>query len=200
MNLLINKLPNKYKNIKLKTDFRAWIKFELILQDRDLTDEDKFFKIIETVVKDFKDIEKIILNEKEIQEFFNYIMWFYSPDFKKNKRQEEIKEENKDNKKTMIYSFEYDADYIYSSFFECYKIDLTTVKMHWWKFKALLIGLSEDCIFSKILGYRSMKIDSKMSKEEKKFYTDKKRKYALPDLRSQEEKESDFANSLFNMM
>ena len=48
------------------------------------------------------------------------------------------KKQNKQEKQKQIYSYEFDADYIYSAFLQQYKIDLNSIKyMHWWKFKDL---------------------------------------------------------------
>ena len=53
---------------------------------------------------------------------------------------------------------------------------------------------------SKIMGYRAMDISSDMSKAEQKHYRKMKELYALPDLRSQDEKEKEFAESLFGVL
>ena len=68
--------------------------------------------------------------------------------------------------------------------------------MHWWKFRALFNGLNENVMFSKITGYRSMNTDKIKDKEQREYYEKMKRMYALPDNRTIEEKESDFANAL----
>jgi hypothetical protein len=102
----------------------------------------------------------------------------------------------KQNKKKQIYSFEHDADYIYSAFLEQYGIDLNETKMHWWKFRTLFNGINENTLFSKITGYRSMNLEDIKDKEQKKYYEKMKRLYALPDNRTIEQKESDFANAL----
>lgn len=56
----------------------------------------------------------------------DYILKFYAGSFD-DKTLKKLKNSNEkeENKKKLIYSFEYDADYIFSSFYECYKIDLT---------------------------------------------------------------------------
>lgn len=201
MNILIDKLPEQFDGIQLNTDFRNWILFELILQDKELTEEQQFFEIFDVTIKGgFAAISK--LEKNELKSLVNNLLWFYTCDsvkFKNNVKKFDLKQDFKTKSKA-IYSFEYDADYIFSSFYECYKIDLTKTKMHWWKFKTLFANLSDNCIFSKILQYRATEINSKMSKEERKFYLEKKRIYALPDLRTNEQKENDFANSLFKMM
>lgn len=189
MNILIDGLPFFYRDTELNTDYRVWMKFELLLQDKKIKEEEKLTKIIQLTVKS----EYIDIND--IKGLIDYLIWFYSC----GKEEENDEEEESDfkEKKKLIYSFEHDADYIYAAFMECYKIDLVETDMHWWKFKSLLKSLNENCLYSKILGYRSMKISSKMSKDEQKFYQEMKKTYALPDLRTEEEKESDFANSLF---
>lgn len=201
MNILIDKLPQKIDNIEVNTDFRNWMLFELILQDKELSEQEQFLEIINVTLKDgIKAISNLTKNE--LKHVINNLLWFYTCDRHKNEKNNKFFDLKQDfkTKSKAIYSFEYDADYIFSSFYECYKIDLTKTKMHWWKFKTLFANLSDNCIFSKIMQYRSIEINSKMSKEERKFYLEKKRIYALPDLRTNEQKENDFANSLFKMM
>lgn len=60
--------------------------------------------------------------------------------------------------KDAIYDIHQDAEYIYASFMQDYGIDLIEQqgKLHWYQFKALLAGLSEDTKFKKVLEIRSM--------------------------------------------
>ena len=183
MNILIDKLPNEYEGLEINTDFRSSILFELLMQDNSLSPELKIKLSLNLYYKEVPlDIKKAL----------NGILWFYKCGKEENKKTKSTKQ----NKKKQIYSFEYDADYIYSAFLEQYGIDLNEVKMHWWKFRALFNGLNENTMFSKITGYRSMNTESIKDKEQKKYYEDMKRVYALPDNRTIEEKESDFANAL----
>ena len=193
MNILIDGLPDDYHGIKLNTDYKNWMQFELILQDKSISDAEKGARVIELTISDIHLLEQID------EELIDYLLWFYSCGKEETNSGEE---EGKDFQKKVkrIYSFDYDSDYIYSAFLECYGIDLIDADMHWWKFKSLFKALSDDCMFSKILGYRSITISSKMSKDEQKHYLEMKKIYALPDLRSEEEKESDFANTLFASM
>lgn len=61
-----------------------------------------------------------------------------------------------------LYDIKQDAQYIYASFLQCYKMDLFEQqgKLHWWKFKALLSGLSDDTKFKKVLEIRQMELPS----------------------------------------
>ena len=65
------------------------------------------------------------------------------------------------------------------------------------KFKALFNDLNENIQFSKIMSYRAMDLSKIKDKDMKKQYRKLKTLYALPDMRSEEEKESDFADELW---
>lgn len=195
MNILLDSLPRDVSigglSIPINSDFRTGILFSLLMEDSEIIDSEKIFLAIDLY---FEDLPKD-LNMKEI---IDVIIWFYRCDKPINNEILSDKD-NEDNSSISnpILSYEYDADYIYSAFLSQYNIDLQDVEyMHWWKFKALLQGLSEDHLISKIMGYRAMVIDSDMSQKEKAFYREKKRIFALPDMRTDEEKEADFNNSL----
>ena len=55
-----------------------------------------------------------------------------------------------------VYDFEADGDRIFASFLQAYGIDLTTVRMHWWKFMTLLLTLPEDTVFMQAVRLRTM--------------------------------------------
>ena len=81
---------------------------------------------------------------------------------------------------------------------EQYKIDLNSIEyLHWWKFKALFMSLNENILFSKIMGYRAINLSQLKDKTMRKQYKKLKDLYRLPDMRSEEEKEEDFANALW---
>lgn len=83
---------------------------------------------------------------------------------------------------------------IYTAFKTQYNIDLEEIEfLHWWKFKAMFNGLKSDNKIVEIMGYRAIDLSKIKDKEEKKRYKELKRIYALPDMRTQEQKESDFA-------
>lgn len=70
-----------------------------------------------------------------------------------------------------------------------YGIDLQDVQhLHWWKFRALFVALKEDCELKKIMGYRSIRISSSMSSEQRDFYEKMKSVYALPRPQSEQDK------------
>lgn len=75
-----------------------------------------------------------------------------------------------------------DMEYIYSSFMLDYKIDLFEERgrMHWWKFTALLDGLSESTRLSQVIRIRTMDLPTgKGTQKDKERIMRLKRKYKL---------------------
>lgn len=187
-NLILDRLPNITPNgLKIRTDFRESIKFELLMQNSNIEEKDKVTLALNLY---FYDIN--IKNEEELKKSVNDILWFYRCG--KEETTSQGKETKKETSKR-IYSYEFDAEYIYSAFMEQYKIDLNKEYLHWWKFKALFNSLNEEVLFSKIMSYRAMDLLKIKDKDMKKYYKKMKKIYALPDLRSEEEKENDFAEA-----
>lgn len=203
MTYLIDSLPNTIdvngRKVAINTDFRTWIKYEEIMLKEDEKAQSQVLEAIDAcLVEDFT-----MTNLDELEVLFDGFLWFYSLGKKTdgiNKIKEEDEKESEFTNSSLIYSFEHDWAYIYSAFMECYNINLFTVNLHWWEFKALFEGLNQKCLFSRIMSFRSMKITSKMSKDEKKYYRTMKNIYALPDERTVEEKENSFARSMMASM
>ena len=99
-------------------------------------------------------------------------------------------------RRTAVYDFDEDFEYLWGAFLSEYGIDLAECSMHWWKFRALMMSLSEDCRFSKILAYRSMDTSKIENRDVRRFYEKMKRRLSLPDRRTAEERERDTAECL----
>lgn len=193
MNILIDKLPCSVivDNIDtdIVSDFRTSILFEQLMKDNSVNDDVK----IELALNLFFPNQYIINTADAV----NKIIWFYGGG--KDIKESSNKSSNS-SKNANIYDFEQDADYIYAAFMEQYKIDLADIDyLHWWKFKSLFYGLNKDIQLSKIMFYRSIELTDDMTKNERKFYRDMKKLYALEDMRSEEEKEQDFNDCLAGM-
>lgn len=165
----------------INTDFRTSIQFETLLQGE--TNE----------VKILLGILRLYYGEnvpENIPKAVEKALWFYSGG--------NLKEKSKDSRKESFYSFDYDGDYIYSAFLEQYGIDLSDAKLHWWKFRAMFMSLNNKTKFSEIIGYRSLKLSGKMSKEDKEFYKKMKRIYALPKNQKEEDRMNEIRERLRN--
>ena len=169
MSILTDPLPEHVliheKAYQINTDFRVSIRFEVMMNESDLSSTEKAVRALQlyypAVPEDLgMAVEKII--------------WFY-------RCGKEEKQQSGKGKTRLEsdYSFAYDDEYIYAAFMAQYGIDLTQTDMHWWRFRALFRSFM-DCRFEKIREYRSIKITSKMSKEQRDFYSKMKELYKLP--------------------
>jgi hypothetical protein len=170
--------------VKIETSFRTGIIFEEMLSDSELPDEDKLLTMLELYYPG------IIFDETTIREAIERIFWFYRCGAEPRPNAG-AKGDGK-----AVFSYEHDADYIYAGFMSAYRIDLAKETLHWWQFRALFRSLPEDTQIMKIIGYRSMKIPSKLSKEQKDHYKRMKRIYALPERYEKTKAESDLTEIL----
>ena len=186
-NIILDKLPNITPHgLRIRTDFRESIKFELLMQNRNIDEKDKVMIALNLY---YYNIE--IKTDKDLKKAVDDILWFYSCG-----KADIQSDSNKIQKKQkQIYSYEFDAEYIYSAFMEQYGINLNKMKLHWWEFKAMFNSLNEKVHFSKIMEFRAIEISKIKDKDMKKYYKKMKRIYALPDMRTEEEKENDFAEA-----
>lgn len=192
MNILIDLVPDTVTiddiEYDINTDFRISIMFELMMQDNSLTDYEKLEIALGLYYPK--------IPHDPIQAI-DSILWFYSC----GKIDDTQTTSNVGCGTSKIYSFEHDAEYIYAAFLDQYGIDLQDIEyLHWWKFRAMFKGLKEDNLISKIMGYRAIKITDDMTEAEKKHYREMKRIYALPDNRTEEEKQIDFDNAIASLM
>lgn len=192
MNILIDLLPDHVeidgKKYSINTDFRISILFELLMQDRTILDSEKIYMALDLYYPQIP---------HNLEQAVDKMLWFYRCG--KDDEDDSVRNGSPagSRKASMIYSFEHDAEYIYSAFLDQYGIDLQDIEhLHWWKFRALFKGLKDDNLICKIMGYRSIEITNDMSDSEKKYYRKMKQIYALPDNRTQEEKERDFTNAI----
>lgn len=188
-NILLDDLPRAVNicgtEYAIDTDFRTAIRFTLLMQD-DHVDE---WAKIDIALYMFLGDAPI----PDTQQAVDALMWFYRCG------KPEPKGGHGCRRPRQIYDFDHDADLIYAAFLGQYGIDLQSVGLHWWAFRALFIGLSEDTELMKVISYRSIEITNDMSSEQKKRYRKLKKIYSLPDKRTEEEKERDFALSLAGM-
>ena len=163
MNLLLEALPEEVNGYPCNTDFRVMVQFELMLQTPDVDVE----QVLREAFRLF-----YISPPPSLEEAAEGLLWFYRCG------REERQPEGGGRSAAQAYSFDQDAGYIYAAFLAQYGIDLTGVKMHWWKFRALFSALESGNVITEIMGYRT--VDTKgMSRREKARYDRLKKIYAL---------------------
>lgn len=173
-NILIDFLPKTVfiddLEYEINSNFRESILFELMMQDKSFTDEEKIYQALSIYYPEIPgNLDGAI---KEMLSFY------------KCGKEEEYENTDSNASKsssTKIYDFDYDADYIYSAFLSQYNIDLQDIEyLHWWKFKAMFNGLNSDNKIVEIMGYRSIKLNTIKDDEQRKHYRKLQRLYRLP--------------------
>lgn len=190
INLLLDNIDEVVKDrikINFDTNFRIGIAFEIMMQNPKYSIQAKTYQALKLF---YPEINKIKDTKKAIDD----IIWFYSC----GKSEEKTSQKNRKGKNKQIYSYEFDNDLIYSAFKNQYNVDLEEIEyLHWWKFKAMFNGLKSDNRIVEIMGYRAMELSKIKDKDMKKHYKQLQEEYKLPDMRSEEEKEEDFAEALW---
>lgn len=171
MNILIDLVPESVEidgiEYEIRTDFRISILFEMMMQDEELSNEEKILKALELYYPIIPD---------NVEEAIDKIKWFYRCG------KDIVKSNNESHGESVkIYDYEYDDDYIYSAFLSQYNVDLQDIKhLHWWKFKAMFKSLNEDNKIVKIMQYRSIDLSEIKDKEQNAYYRKMKKLYKIP--------------------
>lgn len=180
MNIITDGLPDCVEIggeiFYINTDFRVWVKIELLFSD----DVPEGYRLPLALGLAFDVIPE---NKEEAAEA---LLAFYSGGKITEKKASGKRKKPRKNRR--IYSFEYDSEYIYAAFMQAYGIDLADVKMHWFKFKALFAALPDECLMSKIMGWRALEITKDMPEASRKRYAELKETYRLPLSQTEEEK------------
>ena len=190
INLLLDNIDKVVKDrikIDFDTNFRIGIAFELMMQNHKYSIQAKTYQALKLF---YPEMNKIKDTKKAIDD----IVWFYSC----GRSEEKTSQKNRKGKNKQIYSYEFDNDLIYSAFKNQYNVGLEEIEyLHWWKFRAMFNGLKSDNRIVEIMGYRAMDLSKIKDKEMKKHYKQLQEEHKLPDMRSEEEKEEDFAEALW---
>lgn len=169
MNIITDKLPESVsflgKSFPIRTDFKVWLKFDQIIKDKDKSPAEKFTAAVLCCF----DADKCKKLPDSYEETMALLLDFFAgmPGGRNNGTAGE-----------KVFDFSEDAEYIFASFFQEYGIDLAESSMHWYKFLALLGGLSENCPLKKAIAWRSVNLaeieDAKRRsycRKMKKFYS-----------------------------
>lgn len=172
MNWLLEQLPDKVLvngvEYLINADFRTIILIDQIIHDKELSDTDRILSALNIFY-----MEKA---PEQTTQAIEKLVWF----FRCGKEQDEQeKRRGHFQRRTRAIDYGVDSLLIWSAFLQEYQIDLTQpLRMHWWKFCALLENLSDTCKLSKVMMYRTVDT-SGMSKQQKSFYAKMRKKYEL---------------------
>lgn len=161
--------------IPVSADFRSWIKADLIMRDRQIPKEAKLPVICQYIGLDLSRLDVTI------PDLWAGIFKFYMCE------QEPRGEVTSDSRAT-AYRFDCDWWLIYAAFIQQYGINLLTADLHWFEFRALLDGLTEQTQFIKVVQTR-LRDTSRLKGEEKAQAEKLKRYWKVPDDSAQEERD-----------
>lgn len=158
MNLFYEELPTSVmisgKPVRIRTDFRDYISLLDMLKDKDIKPVDKLLILSEYFLDDIEMSQAAI----------GALCDFMSADFSEGEASQAGTGKQKN-----LFSFSIDFPYILSAFLRDYGIDLINIKyMHWWKFRMLFDGLSEDNEIKKRIMYRGINLSEIKDTEERK--------------------------------
>lgn len=177
MDLTKKALPNTVmvggRAFSIYTDFRVWLQFEIAVSK---------LKRGETI-----DISYLFKNDMpsycDLRELFAF------------SRPESPLPRPISHSNVIAFDYELDADLIYAAFLGQYGIDLFEVKeLHWHKFLALLKGLNDSTVLSKVMGYRSYE---KRTDDKKDPYEELRRAWEIEHISEEEQAELDEFSELF---
>lgn len=183
MNVFYEGLPEVLvidgKEYPIITDFREWLRFSDMLKS-DIPQNYKLEFLEDMFLEDIPPIyslEDMDLVMKAITDFLSLSALEF-PVWQQEKESIEVFED--EGVKKAIY-YEQDAPYIISAFQREYQMDLLSVEyLHWWKFRMLLDGLSEESQIKKRIYWRTCNV-SKMDKKERMEILRIRRKITIPE-------------------
>lgn len=175
MNILYEPLPEfvvvQGKRYRIQTDFREWIKLSELAADDEVPWQVKQKLFMQWYIDMPDNAEEAIY---ALGEFLAAKEMYLSEKYGDGQEKKAAEE------KEPVFSFQEDAGCIYSAFFECYGIDLLSVKkLHWWKFKMLFEGLPDHTEIKQRIMYRKMDLNTIKDKEEKRRVKKIKKEIAL---------------------
>lgn len=153
------------KNVRIVTDFREYIRLMDMLKDESLGSMDRIYLL------SMYFLEPIRIDQDAIFALMSFIGMNHAS----------VPGVRSEVKQNPVFSYEIDYPYILSGFLHDYGIDIESVKyLHWWKFRMLFDGLSEDTEIKKRIMYRSVDLSTVKDKDERKRISRIQQQIALP--------------------
>lgn len=193
MNPLIDQLPETIKVsgsiFSIDTDFRASIRFELMMLDPEIPREEQALRMLRIYLPgiDFDAREpdnQTLFIAEHADEVVRRLCDFYTGAERAARRRGKSSAGGK-----RIYDYDFDAAEIYASFLSAYNIDLNRSHLHWWQFHDLFLSLPDDTAIKKIMCIRAAKPDAKTPISERNRIARLQRLYALPNRVSEADRE-----------
>lgn len=157
-----------------------------------ITDFGEYIRLLDMLkCKELNEIQRIMILGKYFltdisidQEAIHALTGFVTMDLKEKENNSDSEEEGEgqeETEKKNLFSYEIDYPYILSGFLRDYGIDLETVEyLHWWKFRMLFNGLSDDTEIKQRIMYRGINLSDIKDRDERKRILNIQRSIQLP--------------------
>ena len=158
------------EEVAIITDFREYIRLLDMLKCEELN-----------AMQKTELLAQYFLDEIEIdKEAISALTAFVVMDFDSDEDSEEDEQDQHDPTKN-LFSYEIDYPFILSGFLRDYGVDLEVVDyLHWWKFRMLFDGLSEDTEIKQRIMYRGINLSDIKDKDEQKRISRIQKRIQLP--------------------
>lgn len=169
IDLLLTPLPDVWEGRRIDPDFRpmVWLSNQYLRKAQE-TDPEALIR--EAFRRFYRDPVRV----SDAQAAFEGLMRFYvsgTPEHEAGSSSSSPGE--------IAFDYAFDSGYIVAAFQQAYHIDLTTEKIHWFRFRALFQALPEDTTMTRIMHIRSADL-TEMDGKTRKQYEDLKEAFALP--------------------
>ena len=177
MNFFYEDLPRTVhvhgEEIPIITDFREYIRLLDMLKCEELNAMQRLTLLTQYF------LYEIEVDKEAISALTEFVVMDFDS-WQKGNEEDGIEPDRHGSNKN-LYSYEIDYPYILSGFLRDYGIDLETVNyLHWWKFRMLFDGLSEDTEIKQRIMYRGINLSEIKDKEERKRISKIQRSIQLP--------------------
>lgn len=177
MNFFYESFPDtvsiRGEDVEIITDFREYIRLLDMLKCEELNTMQK------TLILSQYFLDEIDVDQEAISALTAFVvMDSDSSEIEFNKEDGETEETGS---RKNLFSYEIDYPFILSGFMRDYQIDLETVDyLHWWKFRMLFDGLSDDTEIKQRIMYRGINLSDIKDKDERKRISQIQKKIQLP--------------------
>ena len=177
MNFFYEELPRTVhvhgEEIPIITDFREYIRLLDMLKCEELNAMQRLTLLTQYF------LYEIEVDKEAISALTEFVVMGFDS-WQKGNEEDGIEPDRHGSNKN-LYSYEMDYPFILSGFMRDYRIDLESVEyLHWWKFRMLFDGLSEDTEIKQRIMYRSIDLSDIKDKDERKRISRIQRRIQLP--------------------
>lgn len=177
MNFFYEDLPRTVhvhgEEIPIITDFREYIRLLDMLKCEELNAMQRLTLLTQYF------LYEIEVDKEAISALTEFVVMDFDS-WQKGNEEDGIEPDRHGSNKN-LYSYEMDYPFILSGFMRDYRIDLESVEyLHWWKFRMLFDGLSEDTEIKQRIMYRSIDLSDIKDKDERKRISRIQRRIQLP--------------------